>query len=137
MASKGWKGALKWREGAQEIGWTLSGGAKTGGGPDLGPTRAKESWPKLGVNARGIADGPPSVNGTQPRGKGKFIDAGDAGPMLTIDMCALLQGFPHDWEFIGRKTSQYRQISHAFPPACARALGDAIRAALDKPSNIA
>jgi DNA (cytosine-5)-methyltransferase 1 len=135
MAAEGWKGADKWRQGAQRVGWTLSGGAKTGGGPDLGPTRAKESWPLIGVNPKGIADGPPGVTGSQPRGQGKFIDANETGPMLTVPMAALLQGFTPDYEFIGGKTSQYRQVSHAFPPPCARALGESIAAALDKPSN--
>jgi DNA (cytosine-5)-methyltransferase 1 len=50
-------------------------------------------------------------------------------------MVARLQGWYGDefaWEFIGRKTSRYRQIGNAFPPPVARALGEALASALLK-----
>jgi DNA (cytosine-5)-methyltransferase 1 len=50
---------------------------------------------------------------------------------LTIEQAALLQGFPEDWVFIGRKGARYGQVGHASPPPVGRALGHAIRAALD------
>lgn len=132
MASEGWPGAEAWRAGAQRIGWTLSGAAKTGGGPDLGGSRAKKAWTGIGVNARGIADTVPGPDGNQQRGKSKITCADEVGPMLTIEMAALLQGFPSSWRFEGGKTSQYRQISHAFPPPVARALGEKIALQLDR-----
>jgi DNA (cytosine-5)-methyltransferase 1 len=44
---------------------------------------------------------------------------------------ARIQGFPDNWEFSGRKTAAYRQVGNAFPPPVARALGEAIRRALE------
>ena len=55
-------------------------------------------------------------------------------PKLTCDMVARIQGWDgseYQWEFTGRKTSNYRQIGNAFPPPVARALGERIRRALD------
>jgi DNA (cytosine-5)-methyltransferase 1 len=117
MARRGWRGADAWRSGAAAIAPTLVGGSHLHGGPDLGPTRARRQWARLGVEARTIAEEPPDVG---------F----DGMPRLTVKMCALLQGFPPDWEFVGRKTQAYRQVGNAFPPPVARAVGQAIAAAL-------
>jgi DNA (cytosine-5)-methyltransferase 1 len=49
-------------------------------------------------------------------------------------MVARIQGWDghaYQWEFTGRKTSNYRQVGNAFPPPVARAIGDQIRRALD------
>ena len=43
-------------------------------------------------------------------------------PRLTIPMVARLQGFPDDWQFVGKKTAAYRQVGNAFPPAVAHAV---------------
>jgi DNA (cytosine-5)-methyltransferase 1 len=45
-------------------------------------------------------------------------------------MAARVQGFPHAWEFVGKKTAAYRQVGNAFPPPVAFAVGVAIRQAL-------
>jgi len=45
-------------------------------------------------------------------------------------MVARLQGFPDTWQFTGKKTSSYKQVGNAFPPAVAKAVGLAIRTAL-------
>jgi DNA (cytosine-5)-methyltransferase 1 len=45
-------------------------------------------------------------------------------------MTAVIQGFPLDWRFYGRKTASYRQIGNAFPPPVARAVGTRIRMAI-------
>jgi len=120
MAERGWPGAGAWRDRASGIAPTIVGGSKKHGGPDLGPTRAREAWRALGVDGLGVADVAPGPD---------FPLAGR--PKLTTRMVALIQGFPDTWEFSGRKTAAYRQVGNAFPPPVARAVGQAIRAALD------
>ena len=119
MAARGWPGADGWAAGAHGIAPTIVGGSRKHGGPDLGPTRAREAWRQLGVDGLGIADAAP----------GPAYPA-DARPKLTVRMVARLQGFPDNWAFAGRKTAAYRQVGNAFPPPAARALGTAIRNAL-------
>lgn len=120
-----------WVRQANKIAPTIVGGSKKHGGADLGPTRAKAAWAAMGVDAKGVADGPPGP--TNPRVKGAPY------PMLTVEMVARIQGWHGeefaDWEFLGGKTSQYRQIGNAFPPPVAKALGVAIRRALQKKGN--
>lgn len=119
MAEDGWKGAQAWARKADGIGPTLVGGSRKHGGPDLGPTRARNEWLKLHVDGRGIADAPP-----------KPTDPVDYLPRLTLEMAAAIQGFPPEWIFSGRKTAAYRQIGNAFPPPVARAVGDSVRSAI-------
>lgn len=118
MASRGWTGAEEWRRRADKIAPTIVGGSKKHGGPDLGPTRAKEAWAAMGVNGHLIAEEPPEQD---------F----EGDPCLTVRMVARLQGFPDNWQFAGRKTAQYRQVGNAFPPPVARAVGERIRLALE------
>jgi len=117
MASHGWEGAERWRKRAAQIAPTLVGGSLKHGGPDLGPTRARRQWAELGVDGLVLADEPPP-----PGFRGM--------PRLTVKMCAILQGFPPGWKFVGTKTQAYRQVGNAFPPPVAKAVGEAIRAAL-------
>ena len=113
MAAKSWKGANAWHLKANQIAPTVVGGSKKHGGPDLGPTRAKQAWAELGVDGMGIADDCPEKNF-----KGF--------PRLTVPMVARLQGFPDDWTIRGRKTVAYRQVGNAFPPPVARAVAEKI-----------
>lgn len=135
MKSMGWRGAKKWRNLANEIAPTIVGGSKKHGGPDLGPTRAKNDWKKLHVNAHRVGD-EEELPGRNFRGAllrdGTVRSGFENMPLLTVPMAALLQGFPHEWEFIGAKTHAYRQVGNAFPPPVARAIGDKIRAAIRK-----
>lgn len=123
MAAGGWKHADAWRAMANDIGPTLVGGSKKHGGADLGPTRAKQAWAKLGIDGRGIADAVPGADAPLPT---------DVMPRLTIEMAARIQGWVEEdaYVFSGRKTSQYRQIGNAFPPPVAKAIGESIIAAL-------
>ncbi len=117
MAANGWSGADAWAQQANTVAPTLVGGSKKHGGPDLGPTRARAAWLKLGVDGKTIAEEAPSRD---------FSGI----PRLTVRMAARLQGFPDDWEFVGKKTNAYRQVGNAFPPPVAQAVGLQIRAAL-------
>lgn len=117
MAAGGWQGAQEWARRADRVAPTLVGGSRKHGGPDLGPTRAKREWARLGVDGLGIANEPPSPG---------F----EGNPRLTVRMAARLQGFPDDWQFAGRKTAAYRQVGNAFPPPVARAVATAIAQAL-------
>lgn len=117
MQENGWRHASDWKNAAQGIAPTIVGGSKKHGGPDLGPTRAREAWAKLGVNGRSVAEAAPLTDHEGP-------------PRLTTRMVARVQGFPDDWVFTGKKTSAYRQVGNAFPPPVARALGLSILSAL-------
>ena len=119
MSSLGWENAYNWKLIANRIAPTIVGGSKKHGGADLGPTRAKQSWALLGVDGKGLADSPP-------------INGAEAMPRLTLRMTALIQGFPKEWEFAGKKTPAYRQVGNAFPPPVAKAIGLAIKKALKK-----
>ncbi|WP_187284870.1 DNA cytosine methyltransferase [Streptomyces sp. uw30] len=102
---------------------TLVGGSKKHGGADLGPTRAKRAWGALGVDAMGVANDPEQCDPERDLFR-------PAGPMLTVDQAAAIQGFPPGWKFQGKKTAQYRQVGNAFPPPVAEAVGRAIAAVL-------
>ena len=118
MSQNGWKGAKKWAEGADRIAPTLVGGSKKHGGPDLGPTRAKNAWAELGVDGKGIANEAPEQD---------F----DGMPRLTRRMMARIQGFPDTWTFGSNKTIACRMIGNAFPPPVAQAVGIEIRRCLE------
>lgn len=123
MSSQGWAGAAAWSAGANEIAPTIVGGSHKHGGPDLGPTRARKAWAKLGVDGLGIANEAPSANfGGVPR--------------LTVRMVARLQGFPDDWLFTGGKTQSYRQVGNAFPPPFAHAVAARLRSWLTQNSSV-
>lgn len=117
MRARGWRGASAWRKTANAIAPTLVGGSKKHGGPDLGPTRARNAWAELGVNGKSLAEEAP-----EPDFEGM--------PRLTVRMVARLQGFPDDWGIWGKKTAAYRQVGNAFPPPVARSVGRAISSAL-------
>ena len=81
---------------------TIVGGSLKHGGPDLGPTRARKEWAKLGVDGLGLANEPPDLDY-------------EGMPRLTIRMVARLQSFSDNWSFVGSKTQAYRQVGNALP----------------------
>ncbi|NQW03577.1 MAG: DNA cytosine methyltransferase [Acidobacteria bacterium] len=113
MSAGGWKGATRWKGRADSIAPTIVGGSKKHGGPDLGPTRARAAWKTLSVDGGKLGDAPPPKD---------FVGL----PHLTVPMVALLQGFPADWTFVGKKTHAYRQVGNAFPPPVAAAVAKKI-----------
>lgn len=102
---------------------TLVGGSRKHGGADLGPTRAKRAWAAMGVDAMGVANDREECDPERDLFR-------EAGPMLTVEQAAIIQGFPRDWKFQGKKTARYRQVGNAFPPPVAEAVGRAIAAVL-------
>ena len=129
MKVDGWEHAAKWSAIASEIAPTIVGGSKKHGGADLGPTRAKAAWRRLGVDGMGLANLPPQPGDDDPS---------VTPPKLTVDMVARLQGWNaqdsahQKWldNLSGRKTAKYRQLGNAFPPPVARAVGTQIERAL-------
>lgn len=117
MSEKKWIGAKAWAKRASGIAPTLVGGSKKHGGPDLGPTRARQAWAALGVNGKSIAEDAPER---------EFVGM----PRLTVRMAARIQGFDDTWEFSGRKTAAYRQVGNAFPPPVAQAVAESIATAI-------
>lgn len=132
MAANGWPGAGDWAERADRVAPTIVGGSKKHGGPDLGPTRAKREWAKLGVDGLGLANDAPG-----PETSTSFT------PKLTNEMVARIQGWGEpgfEWDFgesTRRKTAIYRQIGNAFPPPVAHAVGLSIASALRKEEKTA
>ena len=118
MAARGWKQADAWRDKANRIAPTLVGGSKKHGGPDLGPTRARQAWVELGIDGRGVATEAPE-------------QGFDGMPRLTPRMLARLQGFPDSWDFGTKKTAACRMIGNAFPPPVAKAVGLQIKKVLE------
>lgn len=129
MGENGFPLLDRWVQRAADIAPTIVGGSKRHGGADLGPTRAKRAWEELWVDAHGVADHAPGSSWDPEDPKNR------RGPRLTTEMVARLQGWDgpdYRWDFVGRKTSRYRQIGNAFPPPVARAVGEAILSALEK-----
>jgi DNA (cytosine-5)-methyltransferase 1 len=123
MGEHGWQGLSVWQSRAAGIAPTIVGGSKKHGGPDLGPTRARAEWRKLGVDGKGIADDAPAHD-----------FPADGLPRLTVEMVARIQGFPDSWQFVGKKTSSYKQVGNAFPPPVAKSIALSIaRAIMPRP----
>jgi DNA (cytosine-5)-methyltransferase 1 len=65
----------------------------------------------------------------------------DAAPnrlrRLTIDEALRIQTFPHDYQFIGRQSSIYRQIGNAVPCGLAQVVAEVVRDFLSTPNPTA
>lgn len=125
VSANGWQGAERWaNEVANTIAPTLVGGSEKHGGADLGPTRARAQWLRLGVDGIGLEDHLVAPAQDWP----------DDKPFkLNVRMAARIQGFPDTWKIdeVLRKTNAYKTMGNAFPPPVARAMGIAIRDALE------
>lgn len=126
MASDGWEGVDEWKLKANKIAPTLVGGSKKHGGPDLGPTRARRAWQELHVNGCIVGNEPPQKGFKGYKDKKEYKNM----PLLTVEMAAIIQGFPDWWKFYGKKTPAYRQVGNAFPPPVAEAVGKQLIKAL-------
>ncbi|MFE4689891.1 DNA cytosine methyltransferase [Streptomyces sp. NPDC056749] len=115
------------RDASKGVAPTLVGGSKKHGGADLGPTRAKRAWASLGVCGLGVANDSAEMKRQESQDRDLFAEA---GPKLTVEQAAIIQGFPSSWKFEGKKTAAYRQVGNAFPPPVAEAVGQQIIAAL-------
>jgi DNA (cytosine-5)-methyltransferase 1 len=135
MASNGWPEAKAWAKNANKIAPTLVGGSHKHGGPDLGPSRAKQYWQKLGVNGHRVGSETEIPDGEF---KGVLLRDGtiregyENMPLLTVRMAARIQGFPDYWQFSGKKTHAYRQVGNAFPPLVSEAIGKQIKKVVDQ-----
>ncbi|WP_424568032.1 DNA cytosine methyltransferase [Streptomyces sp. CH-036] len=119
VGARGWPGADAWAAQAISVAPTLVGGSDNRGGADLGPTGSKKAWARMRVNGGTVADKVPGPN-DDVSGLIKLTDA----------QAAILQAFPQEWQFAGKKTARYRQIGHASPPPVGTALGRAVATAL-------
>ncbi|MEV5259055.1 DNA cytosine methyltransferase [Streptomyces anulatus] len=119
VGARGWPGADAWAAQAISVAPTLVGGSDKRGGADLGPTGSKKAWARMRVNGGTVADEVPGPN-----------DDVSELIKLTDAQAAILQAFPQEWQFAGKKTARYRQIGHASPPPVGTALGRAVATAL-------
>ncbi|MEU6678318.1 DNA (cytosine-5-)-methyltransferase [Streptomyces sp. NPDC046925] len=125
MSARGWTDASSWAAQADQVAPTLVGGSDKRGGPDLGLTGTKKAWARMGINGNALADEVPGPQGLQ-----ESDSSGSPLKKLTVEQTAVLQSFPSDWVFAGKKTARYRQIGHASPPPVGKALGKAVAEAL-------
>lgn len=125
MSARGWTGATSWATQADQVAPTLVGGSEKRGGADLGLTGTKEAWARMGINGNALADEVPGPQGVQ-----ESDSSGSPLKKITVEQAAILQSFPTDWVFAGKKTARYRQIGHASPPPVGKALGKAVAEAL-------
>jgi DNA-cytosine methyltransferase len=85
------------------------------------------------LEAAGLADRPATTVQGDPRlaVAGHHDRQQNGAVRLSVEQCALLQGFPAGWTWTGNKGSQHRQVGNAVPPALGEAMGRAVRRALD------
>ena len=99
-----------------------------------GPGMFTEPWVSMGEvlqiddSSKWLNRPAPSVTTADGQGVGSadsrdILERAIGRRRLTVDECATLQGFPADHPWQGTKTSRYRQVGNAVPPALAEAVG--------------
>jgi DNA (cytosine-5)-methyltransferase 1 len=79
--------------------------------------------PRRNIRTYPMSDPAPTVAFGNDCASWKWEVSGEPSRIrLTVAEAAALQTFPHDWNWQGPKTSQYRQIGNAVPPRLAAAI---------------
>jgi len=73
--------------------------------------------PSYTIDSRGIIIG--------IRGKGNKVKQFKEYRRLSVQECAILQGFPSDFVFYGSMSSQYKQVGNAVPPPLVKSIVEA------------
>lgn len=63
---------------------------------------------------------------TNPMGRATNLCHPEKPRPLNYKECALIQGFPHNWEFVGSVSQKYKQIGNAVPIKLATVIGKTI-----------
>jgi DNA (cytosine-5)-methyltransferase 1 len=82
----------------------------------------------------GLHSRPSTTVTTDPRiaPAGHHASARAGAVRLTATQLAALQAFPEGFEFVGTAEQRYRQIGNAVPPPMGKALGEALKGALER-----
>lgn len=81
---------------------------------------------KVGFCRRLSWDKPSPTITTNPMGRATNLCHPEKPRPLTYKECALIQGFPEDWQFVGKVSQKYKQIGNAVPIKLANVIGKAI-----------
>lgn len=113
---------------------TITASAHDATGDPHRPSRRPIANLRAALTGAGLLDRPSTVVACDPRlaPAGHHEHAREGAVRLGPAELALLQGFPPAFRFSGNKTSQYKQIGNAVPPALGGAVVTAIARALDR-----
>jgi len=81
---------------------------------------------KVGFCRRLSWDKPAPTITTNPSGRATNLCHPDKPRPLNYTECALVQGFPKSWKFVGSLSKKYKQIGNAVPIKLATAIGKSI-----------
>jgi len=81
---------------------------------------------KVGFCRRLAWDRPSPTITTNPMGRATNLCHPEKPRPLTYEECALIQGFPEDWQFVGSVSQKYKQIGNAVPIKLAEVIGKTI-----------
>ena len=81
---------------------------------------------KVGFCRRLSWDKPSPTITTNPMGRATNLCHPEKPRPLNYKECALIQGFPEAWEFVGSVSQKYKQIGNAVPPSLGYVIGKAV-----------